>query len=217
MENKLPISRRNLIQQLAMVTAGAGLVQFTSCQEPSAKENKPVALPSLVPFYLPPQPPLAPGPGGLDIRTLVRSTQTNRQFSCVETAIAPKMMGPAPHVHAELDEIMLVMEGTATVIVGNKVEEIQAGGWHLRPRKIEHTFWNGSDKPLRFIDMYFNQNFEDFLEELFHQIFSDMMKRHLTPADPEIAKRVEDLNKRFGVTMFYDKRQPLIDKYGLKG
>lgn len=77
-------------------------------------------------------------------------------------------MGPAPHIHEELDEIMLVLEGTATVIVEGKVEEIQAGGWHLRPRKIEHTFWNGSDKPLRFIDMYFNQNFEDFLEKLFH-------------------------------------------------
>lgn len=217
MENELPISRRNLIQQLALVTAGAGLVQFSSCHDPSPKGNEPSALKILTPFYLPPQTPLEPGPGGLDIRTLVRSTQTNRQFSCVETAVAPKQMGPAPHSHAELDEIMLVMEGTATVIVDGKVEEIQAGGWHLRPRKIEHSFWNGSDKPLRFIDMYFNQNFEDFLEELFHQIFPDMMKQHLTPADPQIAKRLEDLNKRFGITTFAEKRQPLIDKYGLKG
>lgn len=217
MENNPIFSRRNLVQQLALLTAGAGLLPFSSCQEPSQKINKQMTLKALAPFYLPPQAPLEPGPGGLAIRTWVRSTQTNRQFSCVETAVAPKMMGPAPHMHENLDEIMLVLEGTATVIVDDKVEEIQAGGWHLRPRKIEHTFWNGSDTMLRFIDMYFNQNFEDFLEELFHKIFPDMMNQHLTPADPQIAKRLADLDKRFGVTTFAAKRQPLIDKYGLKG
>ncbi|MES2006441.1 MAG: cupin domain-containing protein [Bacteroidota bacterium] len=217
MENNLTFSRRDLVQKLALLTGGAALVPFTSCQQPSPKGNEPAALKMLTPFYLPPQSPLEPGPGGIAVRTWVRSTQTNQQYSCVETAVAPKQMGPAPHMHDALDEIMLVLEGTATVIVDGKVDEIQAGGWHLRPRKIEHTFWNGSDKPLRFIDMYFNQNFEDFLEELFHQIFPDMMKQHLTPADPQIAKRLADLDKRFGVTTFGEKRQPLIDKYGLRG
>jgi mannose-6-phosphate isomerase-like protein (cupin superfamily) len=217
MNKTTTLSRRDLVQQLTLMTAVAGLSQFASCAQPSQKINEHVIPNALTPFYLPPSAPLAPGPGGLDIRTIIRSTQTNNQFSCVETAVAPKTMGPAPHIHQDLDEIMLVLEGTATVIVEGKVEEIQTGGWHLRPRKIEHTFWNGSDKKLRFVDMYFNQNFEDFLEELFHQIFPDMMKLHLTPADPQIAKRLADLDKRFGVTTFAEKRQTLIDKYGLKG
>jgi mannose-6-phosphate isomerase-like protein (cupin superfamily) len=166
-------------------------------------------------FYLPPQPPLQPGLGGLDIRTLVKSSQTNQQFSCVEAAVAPKKMGPEPHYHKELDEMMFVLEGTATVMVGDKVEEIKQGGFHIRPRNIEHTFWNGSDKPLRFIDMYFNQNFEDFLEEFFHQIIPDMIMNNLSPASPEIAQRVGALNKKFGIVSFPEKRQAIIDKYGL--
>ena len=52
---------------------------------------------------------------------------------------------------------------------------------------------------------------------LFHQIFPDIVKNHLTPADPQIARRLADLDKRFGVTTFAEKRQPLIEKYGLKG
>ncbi len=200
-----------------MVTAGAGLVQIAACSEPTGKQTTTPAIQPLTPFYLPPEAALEPGPGGLNIRTWVRSSQTNRQFSCVETAVAPRQMGPAPHVHQALDEIMLVLEGTATVMVDGKVEEIKAGGWHLRPRQLEHTFWNGSDSPLRFIDMYFNQNFEDFLEELFHQIFPEMMQKQLTPADPEIAKRLADLDKRFGITTFAEKRQPIMEKYGLKG
>jgi hypothetical protein len=34
-----------------------------------------------------------------------------------------------------------------------------------RPHGIVHTFWNASDKPLRFIDIYPNQNFEDFFPD----------------------------------------------------
>ncbi|TFF40637.1 cupin domain-containing protein [Mucilaginibacter psychrotolerans] len=212
MKSNSTISRRTLVQNLALATVGIGLSQLASGKENEHKVMKP-----LLPFYVPPQKPLQPGPGGIDIRTLVRSSKTNLQFSCVETAVAARTMGPAPHLHKNLDELMLVLEGTATVMVDGKVEEIEAGGWHFRPRKLEHTFWNNSEKPLRFIDMYFNQNFEDFLEELFHQIFPDMMKNQLTPKDPQIAQRLKSLDKRFGVTTFPEKRQPIIDKYGLKG
>lgn len=213
----MSISRRTLVQNLALATAGIGLSQFASGKGLTDKGNDDNEIQLLLPFYLPPQEPLQPGPAGIDIRTWVRSSKTNMQFSCVETAVAPRTMGPAPHVHKDLDELMLVLEGSATVIVAGKVEEIKAGGWHFRPKKLEHTFWNASEKPLRFIDMYFNQNFEDFLEELFHQIFPDMMKNNLTPQDPKIATRLKDLDQRFGITTFPEKRQPIIDKYMLKG
>jgi mannose-6-phosphate isomerase-like protein (cupin superfamily) len=217
MKKNMTISRRRMMQNLAMTTASLSLAQFALGKQATDARKEDKEIQPLLPFYLPPQKPLLPGPGGIDIRTWVRSSKTNSQFSCVETAVAPRTMGPAPHVHKDLDELMLVLEGTATVIVDGKVEEIQAGGWHFRPRKLEHTFWNGSEKPLRFIDMYFNQNFEDFLEELFHQIFPDMMKKNLTPKDPQIANRLKNLDERFGVTTFPEKRQPIIDKYRLKG
>jgi mannose-6-phosphate isomerase-like protein (cupin superfamily) len=210
-------TRRDLIQQLALVTAGLSIFSSVSGSNISDSSVAKTELKMLQPFYLPPSKPLQAGPGGIAIRTLVRSSQTNMQFSCVETAVGPNRMGPAPHLHKDLDELMLVLEGTATVLVDGKVEEIQTGGWHMRPRGIEHTFWNGSNEPLRFVDMYFNQNFEDFLEELFHQIIPDMIKNNLTPSDPTISRRMDDLNLKFGVTAFPEKRQSIIDKYGLQG
>ncbi len=86
----------------------------------------------------------------------------------------------------------------------------------FRPRKIEHAFWNGSDKPLRFIDFYLNQNFDDFLEELFHKIIPDMVKDNKTFAAMAIAKRISVMEKEFGITSFNEKRQPIVDKYGLQ-
>lgn len=207
-------SRRAAIQQLLLATAG-----FSMFSLPAQAENKKTAAAAsdekLSPFYLPPMEPLQPGPGGLDIRTWVKSSQTNMQYSCVEFAVAAKKMGPEPHYHKALDELMFVLDGTATVMVEDTFYEIPAGGWHFRPRGMVHTFFNNSDKPFRGIDMYFNQNFEDYLEELFHSIIPEMRKNKLTMADPSVARQMHALHEKFGIIGFPEKRKAIIEKYGL--
>lgn len=207
-------SRRNAIQKMMLAMAGIGALPFSSGATndllPPADDHK-----KIQPFYVPPAAPLQPGPGGLDIRTLIHSSQTNKQFSCVEFAVAPKKMGPAPHYHKKLDELMYVVEGTATVLVEDTVYEIPAGGWHFRPRNMVHTFFNNTGMPFRGIDMYFNQNFEDYLEELFHQILPDMRQMKLTPEDPLIARRMQNLHEKFGIVGFPEKRKIIVEKYGL--
>lgn len=164
----------------------------------------------LKPVYWPPLPPLAPGPGGANGRTLVRSKQTNNQFSCVESVLAPKTMGPPPHLHKALDELCYVLEGTASILVGDTVYEVQAGGFHLRPRGIVHTFWNATDKPLRFIDMFFNQNFEDYLEEV-RELLSQT-----SPPSQTILKRIAELDRQYEITIFPEQVQAIVTKYGLR-
>lgn len=205
--------RRTAIQQMLLATAGLSmfsLPSFATNETIDAEGGK-----KLLPFFLPPIEPLQPGPGGIDIRTWVRSSQTNKQFSCVEFAVAAKKMGPEPHYHKALDELMYVLEGTATVMVEDTIYEIPAGGWHFRPRGMVHTFFNNSDKTFRGIDMYFNQNFEDYLEELFHKIIPDMRRDKLTMADPGVAKKMHALHNKFGIVGMPEKRKPIIDKYGL--
>lgn len=194
------------------VCAGLAITAFETSASSLSVGNE-----NLKPFYLPPDEiPLEPT-HGLNIRTKIRSKQTNTQFSCVDFAVAPRQMGPAPHIHRDLDELMYVHRGTIHVLVGTEVYEVKAGGWHFRPRGIVHTFWNAGDIPALGTDMYFHQNFEDYLEELFHKLIPEMTAKNLTPASPEIAPRFADLDKRFGITMFHDQRQALIDRYNLKG
>jgi mannose-6-phosphate isomerase-like protein (cupin superfamily) len=180
-----------------------------------AQSNKKNAM--LQPFYIPPQAPLQPGPGNVDVRTIIHSQQTNGQISNVEVAVAPRQMGPSPHLHEKLDELMYVLEGTATVMIGKEIYEVREGGWNFRPRGIIHSFWNSSDTTLRFIDFFFNQNFEDYLDELFHKLIPDMVKDNLSPTTPSILNRMTALDKKFGVTWFHESRQAIVDKYGLKG
>lgn len=204
-------NRRDAILQL--FTAGVGFSSLlSSCSSTKNTNGKNVTTSKILsPFLLSPTAPVQPGPGGIDIKVLVRNTQTNGQFSCVEFAVAAKKMGPAPHYHKALDELMYVVEGTGSVLVEDTLFEIPAGGWHLRPRGIEHTFFNATDKPFRAIDMYFNQNFEDFLEEVFHKITPEMRQNNKEVVD----KRMLELHTQFGMVGFPEKRKAIIDKYGL--
>ena len=204
------MKRRNFLSTSALGFSLLNFPDFTSAQN----KNDRVLL---QPFYVPPREPLQPGAGNTDIRTIIHASQTDKQFSNVEVALAPKQMGPSPHLHENLDELMYVLEGTATVMIGEKIYEVEAGGWNFRPRRISHSFWNASDKPLRFIDCFFNQNFEDYLEELLHKIIPDMVKNNLTPTSPEITNKIAALDKQFGVTWFHNQRQAIIDKYKLHG
>ena len=186
---------------------------MTKCINRESAENRDKHLP---PFLVPPKEPLQAGPHGVDIRILVRSSETDYQYTCVETALAPRTMGPSPHKHESLDEISLVLEGTLNVMVEDTVYEVPPGGIQMRPRGLVHSFWNAGDEPLRFLDMLLNQNFDDYLEEFFG-IMAQMTRNKQTFADPDIANRIEVLNREFGVTTFPEKRQAIVEEYELTG
>lgn len=127
------MERRDFIYSSALLVS-------LGIQQPLSNPSAQTPSDPIKPFLLPGEAPLAHN-GGMDIKVWVRNRATNGLFSSVECAVAPKLMGPAPHYHKELDELMYVLEGTASVLLGDEVVEIQAGGWHMRPRKIKHTFF----------------------------------------------------------------------------
>lgn len=204
------MERRGFFLHAGILAAFAGLSQNTIGQPSgvqSADTLKPLLLPSL--------PPLEHN-GGMSIRTWVRSSMTNGLYSNVECAVAPKLMGPPPHYHRELDELMYVLDGTASILIGEDIVEVQAGGWHLRPRMLKHTFWNASDQPLRFIDMYFNQPFEEYLEKVFHELTAE----NGYPDGSEAKNReMNALIEKFGLVFpedSFSQRDEIMSKFGLK-
>jgi mannose-6-phosphate isomerase-like protein (cupin superfamily) len=151
---------------------------------------------------------------GVSVEIKLSHAQTADLFTSVEVFVAPSTMGPAPHLHEILDEIMYVLEGEASVLVDDEVTIIPVGGWHLRPHGIVHTFWNASDQPLRFIDFYPNQNFEEFFPELSAAV-GGMMSRGVSPASEEFIQALQALDTKWGMIAYYDQRQSIVEKYGL--
>ena len=205
------MERRDFLQSSALLASfGLNSSLLFSLNLNGQDGNEPIK-----PFLLPAQSPLSHN-GGMDIKVWVRNGATNGLFSSVECAVAPKLMGPAPHAHKELDELMYVLDGTASVLMGDEVVEIKAGGWHMRPRMIKHTFFNASDQPLRFIDMYFNQPFEEYLEAIFHQLTPE----NGYPSNSEKkGLEIKRLSEKFGLIRFdnaQDQKNQIIKEYGLK-
>lgn len=201
-------SRREFVQESALGLAFPFVLGTNPLIEAENKDG-------LKPFVLPAQAPLE-HLGGMQIRTWVRQSMTGGLYSSVECAVGPGIMGPPPHYHLELDELMYVAEGTAYILMDKEVVKVEAGGWHLRPRMITHTFFNPEKKPLRFYDMYFKQPFEEYLEAVFFKVndengFAEGSKKKMDEMDR--------LNKKFGLVFpsdAFSKRDSLMKEYRLK-
>ncbi|MEJ5962635.1 cupin domain-containing protein [Pedobacter immunditicola] len=175
--------------------------------KPKAITNK-INKKPIKPFYLEPNEPKDP-----DLK--IRFEQTNNQFAATEIYVPPKTMGPSPHVHKDLDEVMRVTKGTASVLIGNEVFQVEEGGWLMRPHDIVHTFWNASDEPLSFIDIYPNQNFDLFLVELVKN-FNQLRVEGIALDSKEGQRRLDVNNAEWGIVIYHDQRKGIMDKYGLK-
>jgi mannose-6-phosphate isomerase-like protein (cupin superfamily) len=204
------MERRDFLVKSSILTAFGAVTQCDFIHAENKQETDP-----LKPVLLPSMPPLENN-AGMAIRVWLRSAMTNGLYSNVECAVAPKLMGPPPHFHKELDELMYVVEGTASILIGDEMVEVQAGGWHLRPRMLKHTFWNATDKPLRFIDMYFNQPFEEYLERIFHELTPE---KGFAEGSEAKQKELTLLNEKFGLIFpsnSFSQREEIIKKYGLR-
>jgi quercetin dioxygenase-like cupin family protein len=213
---KINQSRRDIIRQLTFGAISSTVLLNLGCDS----ANNKIAI-----TESPEQKPLIPvltkvgttvkAPDGIDFGFKLRSSQTNGQFSCTEEILAPKTLGVSLHKHDKLDEILHVLEGTVHVLVGEEVFEVNAGEWHLRPHGIAHAYWNQTDKPARFNDMFLNQDFDNFLDELI-RIANKLQKQNI-PADSKQAVALYDaLSKKYGFTNYPEKTGYLLEKYGLK-
>jgi len=69
--------------------------------------------------------------------------ETNTQYSISEWWLEPHTAGPGAHSHAE-DDVFYVIEGTMSVLVGDRWIEAPRGSFVLAPARVTHDFENRS-------------------------------------------------------------------------
>src|SRR5450759_158798 len=90
--------------------------------------------------------------GPVGVITKIPSTATNGVISIVEHPVAPRILVP-PHVHQDNDEWSYILEGRIGVRIGDDEFIAEAGSYVLKPRRIQHTFWNPDDRPARILEI----------------------------------------------------------------
>jgi quercetin dioxygenase-like cupin family protein len=102
----------------------------------------------------------------LGVRFLIEGDATGGRFSLVEHPLPPRALGAPPHTHRHEDEYSFVLEGRIGVQIGEAVIEAGPGDLVLKPRGIEHAFWNAGDEPARLLEIISPAGFENYFREL---------------------------------------------------
>ena len=161
------INRRALMKWLAAAAASASFGSLLGAEAPQPPYNE---LP--VPRAKQPREMVYIAPNArrhgkfAQIAFKMASEDTDGLLGSAELVLEPGTFGAAPHLHRGFDEICRVLEGTVSILVGNEVTAVPAGGWHLRPRGLIHAFWNSGSEPARCVEIYVPGGHERYMNEL---------------------------------------------------
>ena len=144
--------------------------------------------------------------GGMGVVFKVSSEHTGGAFAVVEHPLRPGALAGPPHTHANEDEIMLVLEGTVGVEIGNEVFQATPGTYILKPRGIPHTFWNAGEEPARVQEIITPAGFEAYFREV---------AEILTPGTPPDTDRLTEVATKYGLTLHMERLEDVMTTYGV--
>lgn len=89
---------------------------------------------------------------------------------------------PHDHIHDDMDEIFIILEGRLMVRCGDDAFDVHEGGFVYLPRGIQHGYTIHNDGPVRFLGISTPSDFGDHIEATGTRI-----------SDKEARKRYETL------------------------
>ena len=200
------LDRRKLLKNIGLL-AGTTVLPYTDLIANDKQINKNRSADKLLPVLIQPHEGEKANTDTTSYTRKILKQHTGGAFSSLETVLKNGYLGAPPHLHQELDELMYVIDGTVTVMVGNDVVEVKAGAWHFRPRKIMHCFWNTCGKDAHVIDMFLPGGFEDYLYEL-----CSVYKRTGSIQPEEVEKFIH----KYDIEVHFELLEPIMKKYQLK-
>lgn len=140
----------------------------------------------------------------LGVRFLIDGDQTGGRFSVVEYLLPPHALGAPPHTHTEEDEYSFVLEGRVGLQLADQVLEASRGELVVKPRGIEHAFWNTGDEPARILELISPAGFENYFRDL----------APLLAAQDQAA--IQAVAARYGLTIDHTGIPAFIERHGLR-
>lgn len=130
--------------------------------------------------------------GGIRVELLARARDTGGSFTFMRYTAPAGFTGPPLHVHRDLDESMLLLEGRLRVRLGDEEQDVNAGGFMWMPRDVPHAFANAGDSPARFVGIISPPG---RMEEFFAAVAEELAG---TEGPPD-RDRLMELNAKHGI------------------
>lgn len=98
--------------------------------------------------------------GRMNALFMADGSETNERYSVSLWWIEGRSGGPGAHFHESNDEIFYVIEGTASLLIGDAWIEAAAGSFIRIPAGIRHDFENRTDARIGLLNVFIPGGFE---------------------------------------------------------
>ena len=86
--------------------------------------------------------------------------ETSQNYSVSEWWLEPNSDGPGAHEHEDNDEVFYVLEGTASLLIGEKWIDAEKGAFIRIPAKTIHDFKNRTSQKTGMLNFFIPGGFE---------------------------------------------------------
>lgn len=87
--------------------------------------------------------------------------ETGDRYAISEWWLEPRSTGPGAHLHEHNEEIFYVLEGTASILVGEEWRDLAKGSFLRIPANVMHDFENRSDAEVGLLNIFMPGGFEE--------------------------------------------------------
>lgn len=86
--------------------------------------------------------------------------ETSQRYSISEWKLEPHTNGPGAHLHENNHDIFYVLEGTASILIGDTWIEASGGSFVLVPENTTHDFKNTTAGTVKLLNFFVPGGFE---------------------------------------------------------
>lgn len=102
---------------------------------------------------------------GVSYRTILSTVASGGAISITDS-VSPPMSGPPRHMHANEDEVFVILSGEISYWIEGQTGHVGPGETLFIPRGKEHTFQVPGDQPCRHLVILTPGGFEGFFAEM---------------------------------------------------
>ncbi len=93
-------------------------------------------------------------------------SEVDHQYAITEWWIDQGGPGPDPHLHVENDELIYVLAGPVSILIGEEWKEHQKGSLVIVPAGIQHTFVNNSEQRIGVLNILLDAAYEAMMPQI---------------------------------------------------
>ena len=102
----------------------------------------------------------------IEVKFRADGDEVANNYAITEWWMEPNAPGLDAHIHETNDELIYVIEGTASVLIGDEWIPMEKGGMVVIPAGVTHAFRNASDARMGILNIFLSGAYEAMMPQI---------------------------------------------------